>query len=385
MKKSQVVVAKPFIYAIIVLFAILLLLWANTQFRGVGERAKKIEVKNFVVSLNNLLLTQTYKYEGVKEQSFALPIDAELVCFVDKTKNIDSYINTELISYLEIYPDYNIFFFPIDKYGQEIIKNMELDEAENPLCVKNINGKIKIKLTGKGNRTLVEAMDYSEKEIDCVTLLYNGDPDNKVDVVFLGNDYKDLEDFTKDVGNYVNNAVLETSPFDVNKKKINFYRIDEFQDLGCEITSYILCNQYKAKQLASNCPNDYIFIITDRNKIKDFIKPIRSSAFSNIANINAADNEFVLLHEFGHTFGDLADEYVDESYYKMFDEEAYPNCDKAGCEEWSDIAKTGCFKGCSVSQFYRPTKESIMRNYLKSKLYGPVNENVINERLGVYK
>lgn len=384
MKKSQFI-GKPFIYALILIFAILLLLWANTQFRDVGEKTKRGEVKNFVISLNNLLLVQTYKYEGVKERSFALPIDVELVCFVDKNKEIDQYVNTELSSYLEIYPDYNIFFFPIDKYDPENIKNMELDELENPLCVKNVNEKISLSLVGKGDRTLIKAINYSEKDVDCVTVLYNGDPDNKVDVVFLGNEYKDLEDFVKDTNNYINNVFLGTRPFELNKKKINFYRIDKFQDLGCKITSYILCNQYKAKQLASNCPNDYIFIITDIGKIKDFVKPIRSSAFSNIAHVNAADNEFVLLHEFGHTFADLADEYVDESYYKQFDEESYPNCDKAGCGEWSSIAETGCFKGCSVSQFYRSTKESIMRNYLKSPLYGPVSEDVINRKLGVYE
>jgi len=383
MKKSQFIIAKPFIYVLILVFAILLLFWVNSQFGDVGEKTSKQEVKNFVISLNNLLLRQTYKYEGVKEQSFALPTDLELVCFIDEDKAFNEYINTELTSYLDIYPENNLFFFPIDKYDPDKIENMEL--AESPLCVKNVNGKINLNLIGKGDRTLIEAVNYSEKEVDCVTLLYNGDSEDKVDVVFLGNGYNAVDDFSEDVNNYVNNVILETNPFDLNGKKINFYRIDQFKDLGCEISSYILCNQYKAKQLASNCPNDYIFIITDRGKIKDFIKPIRSSAFSNIAHINVADNDFVLLHEFGHTFGDLADEYVDESYYKQFDEEKYPNCDKEGCEEWENIIEAGCFEGCSVSQFYRPTKESIMRNYLRSKLYGPVNEGVINEKLGVYR
>ncbi len=385
MKKSQFMIAKPFIYILILIFLAIILIWVTPYFKDFGKKTQKIEVKNFAYSINNLLLKQTYKYGGVKEQSFALPSDIEMVCFVDKKKKIDPYINTELTSYLDIYSNNNLFFFPIDKYEPATIENMELNESENPLCVKTVNGKIRLSLKGKGDKTIVTALNYSEQEIDCITVLYNGNPDDKVDVVFLGNEYKELGDFTEDINNYINNIIIKTNPFDTNKNKFNFYRIDKFQDLGCEISSYIICNQYKAKQLASNCPNDYIFIITDIGKIRDFVKPIRSSAFSDIAHINAADNEFVLLHEFGHTFADLADEYVDESYYKQFDEESYPNCDGAGCEEWSTVEDTGCFKGCSVSQFYRPTKESIMRNYLKSQLYGAVNENVINYKLGVYE
>ncbi len=381
MKKSQFVIGKPFIYILVLIFMVLILFWVNSQFREVGDKTEKQEVRNFATSLDNMLLKQTYKYEGVKEESFALPLDLELVCFIDKDKGFDEYVNTELSSYMDFYPSYNVFFFPIDKYDPATIENIELEES--PLCVKTINGRIDLSLVGKGDKTQIKAV--GDKEIDCVTLLYNGDPEDKVDVVFLGNDYKEVGDFTEDVSKYVNNVFLETKPLDLNRDKINFYRIDKFQDLGCEITSYILCNQYRAKQLASNCPNDYIFILTDISKIKDFVKPIRSSAFSNIAHINVADNDFVLLHEFGHTFGDLADEYVDESYYKMFDEDNYPNCDKVGCEEWSDVEEAGCFEGCSVSQFYRPTKESIMRNYLKSRVYGVVNEDIVDKRLDVYE
>ena len=70
--------------------------------------------------------------------------------------------------------------------------------------------------------------------------------------------------------------------------------------------------------------------------ITDMIKPVRSSAIGNIAKINIADKPFVLVHEFGHSFGDLADEYVDEKYYSQvaFDVSDYANCDNAACSSW---------------------------------------------------
>lgn len=370
---------KIILYLLVVVIIGFFVFWISTEFRSTGERVEKKEMANFIASFDNILQKQIYKYDAVKEQSFALPADVELVCFVDKEKDVNPYVNNELNSYIEIYPDYNMFFFP-DNYDPEQIENMELEE--NPLCIGS-HGKISLSFTGKGSKTLVKAINNTDKELDCVTVLYNGDPQDKLDLIFLGNDYENLDDFSEDVSKYVNNLFLKTKPFDTNMDKINFYRIDQFRDLGCKITSYILCNEYKTKQLASNCPNDYIFILTDISKIKDFVMPIRSSAISNIAHINPADNELVLLHEFGHTFGRLADEYVDESYYKNFNEDNYPNCDSAGCEEWSSLGD-GCFKGCSVSQFFRPTKESIMRNYFKSEEYGIVNEQIISERLNVY-
>ena len=65
------------------------------------------------------------------------------------------------------------------------------------------------------------------------------------------------------------------------------------------------------------------------------------------------------LHEFGHSFGDLCDEY-------SYTSEGYTytpcvNC-RASCSDWSSFAE-GCQKGCaSKSDYYRP-EDSIMISY----------------------
>jgi hypothetical protein len=127
-------------------------------------------------------------------------------------------------------------------------------------------------------------------------------------------------------------------------------------------------------------------VLVDRSKIKDFIRPVRSSAISNIAKINTADRPYVLIHEFGHSFGDLADEYVDEAYYSQVDFNAnhYANCDYTPCVSWKGMDNTSCYQGCSLRRYYRPTQESVMRS-LDSSTFGPVNERELLKRLLFYE
>ena len=92
------------------------------------------------------------------------------------------------------------------------------------------------------------------------------------------------------------------------------------------------------------------------------------------------------MHEFGHIFGGLADEYVDEKYYSNigFDPKDYPNCDFPPiCTGWEGVNGTGCFDGCTLNSYSRPTENSIMRS-LSTEKFGPLNENILINKLNVY-
>ncbi|MBI2138317.1 hypothetical protein HYU13_01910 [Candidatus Woesearchaeota archaeon] len=180
-------------------------------------------------------------------------------------------------------------------------------------------------------------------------------------------------------------TVLATEPFSLNREKINIHRIDRFEDLGCTVGDYVKCDEFLVKKAASFCPNDFVIILVSRTKIADFLRPIRSSSVSNMAKINTADNPSVLLHEIGHAIGGLADEYVDEQYYRNagLNIPSFPNCDVSSCSKWAGIEGTGCFSGCSLNEFYRPTDNSIMRS-LQVKRFGPRNEDILIKRLKKY-
>jgi hypothetical protein len=108
---------------------------------------------------------------------------------------------------------------------------------------------------------------------------------------------------------------------------------------------------------------------------------------NNMASVNVADDRAILLHEFGHTFADLADEYVDNSFYtaSSMQPEKYPNCDFKGCGKWSGTGGTGCYAGCMLSAYYRPTQASIMRAPYRTTDFGPLNSEEIIRRIMLYE
>lgn len=385
MKKAQLT-ARPIMHVVFVIVAILILVFGTVQITKWVNTSENIEIINFHTTLSNVIKKQSRtSYGSVDEKVVALPKNVETLCFVDKTKEISPFINLNLVYEIEKYENKNIFFEPFDKFDPIQLDNFELDKDENPLCLSSVKNTVKLSLTSKGNRTLVSTFRDSEKDIDCVSVQYNEHPDNSIDIVFLSYGYNKFDDFREDVNKNIN-TFLETEPFSSNKEKLNFYRIDNLNQLNCELSSWIKCDEFEVKKLASYCPNDYIIILADRSKIKDFISPVRSSAVSNMEKINTADNKLVVIHEFGHIFGGLADEYVDKQYYSNinFNPDKYPNCDTLpNCAGWVGVDGTGCFGGCSLDSFGRPTKTSIMRT-LGTEEFGPLNEKIIIDKLNVY-
>ncbi len=373
-------------YSLFTIVALLILVFGTVQINQWVKTSKGLEFSYFFSSLQNIIKKQSLRSFGsVDEKIIALPEDIETVCFVDRSQNISPLINCELNDEIAKYENKNTFFEPFDKFAPIWIDNFELNAEENPLCLSTIKGTTRVSVMSKGNNSAVSTFRPSEKEIDCVDVAYNSNPNNSIDVVFVGYGYNKYDDFKKDVSDNIN-IFLETEPFKSNKEKMNFYRIDKLDWLDCEVGDWVRCDEFEVKKLASYCPNDYIIVLVDRSKLKDFIRPVRSSAVSNMAKINTADKKLVVLHEFGHIFGGLADEYVDERYYGSinFNANDYPNCDMPPeCVGWSGVNGTGCFEGCSLGRYARPTSNSIMRS-LNVEKFGPLNENILNQKLDLY-
>ncbi|MBU0530636.1 MAG: M64 family metallopeptidase [Nanoarchaeota archaeon] len=215
----------------------------------------------------------------------------------------------------------------------------------------------------------------------CTNVFVNGDLSN-VDVVFLANNYESVLDFKSDVNSYIDrnglhNGLLSIDPFKSNAFRFNFYLVEELFDLECFTgKDYLLCNHRKVKSIASACPHDYVIVLS-KHSVFDDSAFLRSSAYLDMATLNTADNRLVLAHEFGHLFGDLADEYITGEYYVDA-----PNCDVVTCPKWYGLFDdVGCFQGCTAINMYRPTENSIMRDYSQTNSYGPLNENVLLRKL----
>lgn len=383
MRKAQMA-SRPLFSVLLILIAMMILAFGTTEIVKWAQTSKSIELISFNNNLANLIKKQAVQSSGsVEEKSIALNPSIKSICFVDRGKEISPLVKCTLNPEMNKYPEKNVFFEPYDKFAPIDVKGFEL--SENPLCLEPANAVLRLSLTSKGNSTMLSTFRPSDKSVDCVSVVYNSPPNNSIDIVFLGYGYSSYEDYRQDVDENIN-TILSVSPFNESAEKLNFYRVDKLDQLACQINQMIKCDEYEVKKLASFCPNDYIIILVDRNKIKDLLNPVRSSAIGNIEKINTADNNLVILHEFGHTFGNLADEYVDEKYYSniAFDPGLYPNCDfPPECKEWSQVDGSGCFDGCSLKKFARPTVNSIMRS-LSMEKFGPVNEKVLMEKLDKY-
>jgi len=237
-----------------------------------------------------------------------------------------------------------------------------------------------------------------------VNLLINGDPSHKVDLVFIpeGYGFGQMQQFINDAKRLVN-ALFSYKPFSEHKKDFNIRLIlvpspqsgtdipsqhiwkvtmfdSHFSTFGAE--RYLTLNNYKTlKDIAAQVPYDQIVVLVNT-------KHYGGGGFYNFYNIQAAENPRatkIFVHEFGHSFASLADEYVDPSmqnYYDTTVEPFEPNITTLVNfgKKWKDmVADTvpiptpatakyknvvGAFEGAGYASkgIYRPQQHCLMRS-----------------------
>lgn len=92
----------------------------------------------------------------------------------------------------------------------------------------------------------------------------------------------------------------------------------------------------------------------------------------------------VFVHEFGHSFGGLADEYTYSNITPLTN--FAPNCDVSNiCSKWTNFSGIDCNSGCSYSNWYRPYQDSIMLEHrLERHEFGAVSENELENDIVNY-
>ncbi|MCF8303685.1 MAG: IgA Peptidase M64 [Bacteroidales bacterium] len=163
---------------------------------------------------------------------------------------------------------------------------------------------------------------------DVSTIVENGDPEKKVDIVVLSEGYTfdDMEKFRKDARRFAN-TLLEAEPFASRKEDFNIRAVEvpspnsglnhPHQDIykrsalsvgygAFDSERYALgFNNKKIRNAASAVPYEYTVIL-----MNDSI--YGGGGIYNLYITAAADNafnEYLFVHEFGHHFAALADEY----------------------------------------------------------------------------
>ena len=186
---------------------------------------------------------------------------------------------------------------------------------------------------------------------ECTHILGEG----KIGITFLG----DIE-LAKEYAQFL----INSEPFSNFKEDFSFYQTGISE---CKIidNNILFCYNKNSVKNAANCPTDYIVALSDSGNS-------RSSAYGNFISLNIKQPKSVLLHEFGHAFGNLADEYVPSSIPR-----GSRNCQKT-CDKF--IISEGCFGGCSKSDYFRSSSSSVMRT-LSTSNYGELNLELLKNEL----
>lgn len=227
------------------------------------------------------------------------------------------------------------------------------------------------------------------------TVIDNGPSSNRIDIVVLGDGYteSEMDLYAAHTANLLA-IFFADEPLDAYATLFNVHRVDipsnesgvDEPDLGifrdtaldmyfnCSNIPRLLCvNVNKAYAAAASAPDiDQILVIANSTRYGG--AGYGSQNLCTLAGGNASAVE-IAIHEFGHAFADLADEYdyADGATYTGF-ERSEPNVSifdettqlatQRKWWRWMDLPNVSTFEGAFYNQFgiYRPTFNSKMRS-----------------------
>ena len=263
---------------------------------------------------------------------------------------------------------------------------------------------------------------YSNFEV-----MHSGNPATKVDIVLIPEGYTEVEidKFKKDCDRFVN-YFFGCSPYKENKDKFNIWGIiAPSEESGTDIPAkniwkntvvgtnfytfdldrYLMTADNKdLRDIASYAPYDQIYILVNTNKYG-------GGSIYNLYSVCAIDSRFanyVVVHEFGHGFASLADEYYTsdvayENFYPTDVEPLDPNITTLVdfASKWKDMVeegtpiptpdtpeykdKVGVFEGGGyvAKGVYRPYEDCTMKS-ISYDNFCPVCKRAIQQMIDFY-
>lgn len=255
----------------------------------------------------------------------------------------------------------------------------------------------------------------------------SGNPAEKVDIVILPDGYTEEEMglFVADCNKFTE-GLFQFAPYNKNKDKFNIYGVwAPSEQSGNDIpadgvwkktilhTSFYTFNSERycmtyddksVRDLAANAPYDQIYILVNTEKYG-------GGAIYNYYNVSVNSNEKaakIFIHELGHGFVGLADEYYDSStsyndFYNLTVEPWEPNITTLVDfgSKWQDmvkkktpiptpdtdeyIKKVGAFEGGGyvAKGMYRPKHDCLMKTFAGDD-FCPVCEKAIQDMIDFY-
>ena len=241
-----------------------------------------------------------------------------------------------------------------------------------------------------------DSLNRCKERSECMPIISNGNSATKADIVFVGDGYTDQASLKSDILKIVdyeaNNGykgLMAVEPFRSNKKKFNIWMVPAGNSITYVFNAYLNQQQPEEKSsliLASRCSFADYKVIISKKTYRSFAMPWQKSIWLSVGDPLGKDKGRTLLHEFGHAFGNLADEYVEEAFGSR---PQLPNCApdiQTAQKWWGNLPGTGYNQGCSYTHNnIRPTPNSIMRfQYDFNTEFYAANEQELQEVLKNY-
>jgi hypothetical protein len=191
-----------------------------------------------------------------------------------------------------------------------------------------------------------------DAEFPVVPLMKNGPSSEKVDILILGDGYTgaEMEKFRKDAQHF-NEVMFTTEPFARHRKDFNVWTIEVKSDesgidvpdknawkrnaLGAQYNTFgsaryvLIADNRRLRDIAAAAPYDYLCILVNDTRYGGGgIFNLYATTYTKEPTENQKwQMDYVYVHEFGHSFAGLGDEYYGSST-------AYNDFYPAGVEPW---------------------------------------------------
>jgi len=140
---------------------------------------------------------------------------------------------------------------------------------------------------------------------------------NKLDVLFIGERLSDAQ-FESFVSSSISNpsfpGLLNIKPFDRNAQRFAFWKMlgEPVTFLGREqnIGSNPLMGIRYVNAMKKKCPDADVAIVYSAQPFSSYANPADKAMFLSTQTLSRDGNGKLLVHEFGHAFGGLTDEYL---------------------------------------------------------------------------
>ena len=159
-KRGQIQISFGMIFSIVLIIIFFAFaFYAIRIFFGIGDSA---EIGKFVNDLQSDVNRIWRSTESSYEEKYFLPSEINKICFADfssdaEKKGINENIYSELI--MNYHRIENVFLYPEGSWKNSFeIKNLnifEITRNENPFCIENHEGNLKIRLIKRSDEALV--------------------------------------------------------------------------------------------------------------------------------------------------------------------------------------------------------------------------------------